>query len=103
MTDITISIEHLSSLTQKLDALELTEDERATLNAVVAAAGQAVTKSNDDVSGFAFDAFIREIPDPTIPHPAGGSGVGKLSPGGGSLGSFSWGVSSPPGTIGIVL
>ena len=92
MDDITINNEHLTSLAAKLDAMELSDDERETLNAVFAAAGKAVAESQE-VSGYAVDAFI------WFDQSGGGK---SLTPDitGGSLESFSFGATSP-GSIGV--
>ena len=84
LTEFNISIEQLKSLSAKLDAMDLTDDERATLNAVLAAAGKAVAESQDEVTG----------------HSGWPWGPTPVGLGGGSLESFSWGATSP-GAVGF--
>jgi len=91
MTEITISTVHLGSLAKKLDAMDLTDDERTTLNAVLAAAGTAVAQSRDDVSGFGI--LLDEYRADNV----------SLNFGKSALESFSWGAASPQATVGIVL
>jgi len=81
MTDITISTEQLRTLTEKLDAMELTYDERATLNAVFAAAGKATAEDRYEVSGYWCGRGNGTAVRPGLER--------------GSFASFSWGASSP--------
>ena len=80
MTETTIDLADVQRLAATLDAVNLDSKDRATAHAVFAVAGQGTVGVNDDeVSGFAVDAFLRfDSASPSL--------TGNL------FDSFQWGV-----------
>ena len=78
MTETTFELADVEHLAATLDVVELDEKDRATLHAIFALAGTATSVNEDEVTGFAVDAFIWfDHASPNL--------TGNL------LGSFQWG------------
>jgi hypothetical protein len=52
-----VTMDDVERVATKLDAIDLTDEDRTTLHAVFALAGQAAGAGGDEVSGFALDAI----------------------------------------------
>jgi hypothetical protein len=88
VADTTFTIADVERLAGVLDSVELDDQDRRTLHAVFALAGSAVAGEDDEVSGFAFDAYLS----------IKGSNNGAIAPSknpatGGLFGSFTLGVT----------
>jgi hypothetical protein len=91
--DITITSADLEALSTKLDAVELTSDDRALLASIFVLAGQAATAQLPEVEGFI-----------NFTAPAMGDGSVRVSNGmllpavktGGLAGGFTFGLHNPP-------
>jgi hypothetical protein len=80
VADSTLDLGDVERLAGILDAVELDEQDRTTLHAVFALAGQAA--SSDEVSGFAFDTYLST---------GGAGGAGGGTPPQGAFHAFTLG------------